>query len=74
MRLRAPGALPPAPLALAEHVHPGLLDELRANPDDRWTPEWRDLLRAATPENVAQLGIEPVAEYLAETAPDRWPF
>lgn len=74
MHLRAPGTPSPLPLALAEHINPGLVESLRAKPDEDWTTEWRTLLRAATQENLQQVDVAAAAEYLDKVVPRTWPF
>lgn len=68
MRLRMQPAPPILPLALAERTHPGLLDSLRANPDDTWTPEWRAVLRR--PESVRMVDVDELALHLKDIVPD----
>ncbi|HEX6360811.1 ATP-binding protein [Actinophytocola sp.] len=74
MRLGTPVVPSPLPLALAEHTHPGLLNDLRSDPDDNWRTEWRVVLRAAAPESLQQVPIAEPAAYLDEVVPKRWPL
>jgi hypothetical protein len=74
MQLSTPSGRSALPLVLAEHTHPGLLDSLRADPDENWKTEWRELLRAATAESLENVPIAEAAAYLHEVVPRRWPL
>jgi len=69
MRLRVPDRPPALPLALVERNYPGLLDELRADPDERRTLAWELLLRASTPEKLREVNVAGVADYLGVIVP-----
>lgn len=72
MGLRVPGMPSLLPLALVEHVHPGVVDSLRVAPEETWTTEWCALLRSATPENLQRVDIAATAGYLTKVVPGAW--
>jgi hypothetical protein len=64
---------PLLPLALAEHVHPGLIaDLLQEEPEESWTPEWLDLLRSATSDHLQRSNLGTAAVYLRDVMLYEW--
>ena len=71
--LRDPSTSLALPLALAEHVHPGLLDRVLNQLDGPSSDDWRAILRAIISGYPQESGIAAVADYLRQVVPSEWP-